>query len=415
VIQIPPAFHSRNYRLYFLGQMISLFGTWMTTTATSWLAYRLSRSTVVLGVMSCAATIPTLALGPIAGAFIDRADRRRLLLITGLLSLSNASVLAWMTLTGRVSLVAMGVSTLVQGAVTAFDMPGRLAFMADIVEGRDAASNAIAVNGALFSASRVAGPAVAGALIAGLGEGVCFAVDAISYGASILSLRAMHVSARSPRRERAQSLLAHCRSGCAYIAGAGWIRDVMIASTVLTCSTFPFSVLMPVFAVQRLHGGPQTLGALLAAFGCGGTVGAVWLAMHRRAPDSYPIVIAGSSALCGCALIMLSLIDAHWPAVACIFSAGMAMVVQVQASTALIQVVAHDEWRGTVMSWRTTTVIGSFSIGSLIVTRLAAAGGLTFALSACGTSALLATAWFLHRVRRMGAVAREETSVGVLG
>src|SRR3954452_5014003 len=276
------AFASRNYRLFFAGQGVSLVGTWMTRLATGWLVFRLGGPDApwLLGAVSFASLAPTFFLGPLAGVLVDRWNRHTVLIVTQILSLVQSAVLAWVAFaagpgTDTVWLVA-GLSVF-QGLINAFDMPARQALLVEMVTRREDLPNAIALNSSLVNGSRLVGPAVAGAVIAAAGEAWCFVVDAVSYLAVVAALLAM----RLPRKERthtAASVGRHLVEGVRYAFGFAPIRALLLLLALVSFATMPQAVLMPVFAADVLGGGPHPLGLLSAASGVGALAGAVYLA-----------------------------------------------------------------------------------------------------------------------------------------
>src|SRR5579863_8000179 len=220
------ALHHRNFRLFFGGQSISLIGTWMTRIATSWLVYRLTKSSLLLGTVSFAGQIPTFLLAPLAGVLVDRVDRRKVLVWTQTLAMIQSFALAWLTLSHRINIAEVLALSAMQGIINAFDMPGRQSFMVKMVEDRADLSNAIAINSSMVNAARLIGPSLAGLLIAATNEGWCFLVDGVSYIAVIISLLMMHVALSEDRRDPT-SMMTQLRAGWPYVAGFTPIRTIL--------------------------------------------------------------------------------------------------------------------------------------------------------------------------------------------
>src|SRR3954451_11910694 len=274
------ALSSRNYRLFFAGQSVSLIGTWMTRIATSWLVYRLTRSPFLLGVTSFAGSIPLFLLAPIAGVWIDRWDRHRTLIVTQVVSMVQSFLLAGLALTGTIDIWHIVALMLLQGVVNALDMPARQAFLVEMVDQRDDLPNAIALNSSMVNAARLLGPSVAGLIIAAVGEGYCFLIDGISYLAVIASLTAMRV-ARKPRYSANRSALAEMREGWRYVSQSLPIRSILLLLALVSLLGMPYTVLMPIFAAQVLHGGAHTFGWLMACTGVGALVASIGLAGRK--------------------------------------------------------------------------------------------------------------------------------------
>src|SRR5579862_2665655 len=248
------ALRHRNFRLFFGGQSISLIGTWMTRIATSWLVYRLTKSSLLLGTVSFVGQIPTFLLAPLAGVLVDRIDRRLVLVWTQTLAMVQSIALAWLTLSHRINIAEVLALSAMQGIINAFDMPGRQSFMIRMFEDRADLSNAIAINSSMVNAARLLGPSLAGLLIAVTNEGWCFLVDGVSYIAVIASLLMMRVAPSQEQRATA-SMLTQLREGWAYVAGFAPIRSILSLFALLSLMGWPFMVLMPVFAAKVLHGG----------------------------------------------------------------------------------------------------------------------------------------------------------------
>jgi len=274
------ALRSRNYRLYFAGQGISVIGTWMTRVATSWLVYRLTGSAAALGVISFAGQAPAFFLGPIAGVWIDRWDRHRALVVTQTLSMLQSLALAGLALAKIITVWEILVLALAQGMINAFDMPARQAFVVEMVERREDLGNAIALNSSMVNAARLIGPSIAGVLIAGVGEGYCFLIDGISYIAVIFSLLAMRIAATQVRKA-ARRVSAELNEGWRYVAESAPIRSILLNLALVSLFGVPYTVLMPIFASVVLGGGAHTLGFLMSAVGVGALLGAITLAMRK--------------------------------------------------------------------------------------------------------------------------------------
>jgi MFS family permease len=364
------ALKSRNYRLFFSGQSVSLIGTWMTRVATSWLIYRLTHSALLLGISSFAGQAPLFFLTPFAGVWVDRWNRRRTLVITQALSMVQSFVLAGLALAGVITVAEVIGLMLFQGLINAFDMPARQAFVVQMVDDRADLPNAIALNSSMVNAARLIGPAVAGVMIAGIGEGSCFLVDGISYFAVIVSLLLMHVR---PQQQRPQPkrLLDELSDGWRYVSRSIPIRSILLLLAVISLLGMPYTVLMPIFAGNVLHGGPHTLGYLMASIGVGALIGALALA-NRDTVLGLGRVIPISAALFGVSLIAFGLSKLLWLSMCLLFISGFGMMRQMAASNTILQTILEEEKRGRVMSFYAMSLAGMSPFGSLLAGAVAA-------------------------------------------
>ncbi|MCA1665073.1 MAG: MFS transporter, partial [Myxococcales bacterium] len=256
------ALRHRNYRLFFFGQGTSLVGTWLTRVATSWLVYRLTGSALLLGLVGFAAQLPTFLLAPLAGVLVDRWNRHRVLVVTQALAMIQSALLAAFALTHTITVWHVLLLSAFQGLINAFDTPARQAFVVQMVDAREDLANAIALNSSMVNAARLIGPSVAGILISAVGEGCCFAIDAVSYVAVIVSLLLMHPRAVDKKATHAR-VLADLREGFRYVSGFAPIRAILLLLALVSFTGIPYTVLMPIFAGEVLHGGAHTLGLLM--------------------------------------------------------------------------------------------------------------------------------------------------------
>jgi MFS family permease len=387
------ALRHRNYRLFFSGQSVSLVGTWMTRIATSWLVYRLTGSALLLGLVGFAGQIPSFLLAPFAGVLIDRWNRHRLLIVTQILAMLQSAALAVLALTGVINIWHVLALSLFQGLINSFDMPARQAFVVEMVEDRADLSNAIALNSSMVNAARLVGPSIGGVLIAAVGEGWCFFWDALSYLAVIASLLLMRLPPR-PRRAVAKSkVLPELREGLAYVAASPPIRSILLLLALVSLVGMPYTVLMPVFASTILHGGPHTLGFLMAATGVGALLGAVFLA-RRRSVLGLGKVIPTTAALFGASLTAFSLSRFLGLSLALLLVTGVGFMVTMSASNTLLQTLVEDGKRGRVMSLYTMAIMGMTPFGSLLAGSLASRIGAPRTLLFGGLGCIAAALWF---------------------
>jgi len=398
------ALRSRNYRLYFAGQGISLIGTWIQTIALSWLVYSLTHSAFLLGLVGFSAQIATFLLAPFAGVVADRINRHRLLVLTQTLFMAQAFVLGALVLTRTITVWQIVLLSVLLGTVNAFDTPTRQSFVVSMIENRDDLPNAIALNSSMFNGARLVGPAIAGILIAAVGEGVCFLINAVSYLAVIAALLAMNVTPRVPRAER-RRVWHELREGFAYTFGFAPTRDIILLLALVSLVGMPYATLMPIFAAQVLHGGASTLGFLSSAAGIGALAGAVALA-SRRTVLGLGRWIPASCAAFGVALAAFSW--SRWLPLSLLLLAvvGLGMITQMASSNTILQTVVDDEWRGRVMSFYTMAFIGMTPFGSLLAGALASRIGAPRTVMLGGIICVLAAAAFARRLPELRRLVR---------
>ena len=396
------ALKHRNFRLFFAGQSISLIGTWMTRIATIWLVYRLTGSALLLGTVSFAGQIPTFIFAPFAGVWVDRLDRRQVLVWTQALSMVQSLALAGLTLSHLITIPwVLGLSVM-QGIINGFDMPGRQAFMVQMVEDRNDLQNAIAINSSMVNMARLVGPSLAGMLIAVSSEGWCFLVDGISYIAVIISLLMMrlHIAA-IPRK--VSSTFTDMKVGWTYVSEFLPVRTILLLFALMSLMGMPFIVLMPIFAAQVLHGGPHTLGFLMGAMGVGALIAALALAA-RKSVRGLLRTIPLAAVVFGFGLIGLGLSRVFWLSLIMVLIAGMGMIQGMAGSNTIIQMIVPEDKRGRVMSYYTMAFMGMAPFGSLLAGTLAHAIGAPTTVMMNGSLVVLGAAWFWTQ---MSAVRRE--------
>lgn len=396
------ALRHRNFRLFFAGQSISLVGTWMTRIATAWLVYRLTRSALLLGTVSFAGQIPTFLLAPVAGVLVDRLDRRHVLLWTQTLAMLQSLMLAALTLSHRVTIAEVLVLSAFQGVINAFDMPGRQAFMVQMVEDRADLSNAIAINSSMVNLARLIGPSLAGLVIAASSEGWCFFVDGISYIAVIVSLLLMRVHVARVARA-ASSMLAQMREGWTYVSTFAPVRTILLLFAVISLMGMPYVVLMPIFAAQVLHGGAHTLGFLMGAAGVGAVVSALSLVV-RRSVRGLTKMLPIAALLFGASLVLFGLSHVLWLSLLLMLVTGFGMMQGLTASNTIIQTLVPEDKRGRVMSYYTAAFVGMAPFGSLLAGALATVIGAPRTVMVTGSCCIAGAVWFWTR---LGAIRRE--------
>ncbi len=398
------ALRHRNFRLFFGGQTISLVGTWMTRIATSWLVYRLTGSALLLGTVSFAGQIPTFLFAPFAGVWIDRADRRKVLVWTQTLSMVQSLALAALTLSHLITIPLLLAFSVMQGIINAFDMPGRQSFMVQMVDDKRNLGNAIAINSSMVNVARLIGPSLAGMLIAVSNEGWCFLIDGISYLAVIASLLMMRVHV-PPVVRRVTSMLTELQAGWTYVSEFVPIRTILLLFAVISLMGMPFVVLMPIFAARVLHGGPHTLGFLMGAMGVGALVSALSLAA-RKSVRGLIRMIPIAAAVFGLGLIGFGLSRTFWLSMIMVFIAGMGMMQGMAGSNTVIQTIVSEDKRGRVMSYYTMAFMGMAPFGSLLAGTMAHAIGAPWTVIINGAVVVLGGAWFMTQLPALRLVIR---------
>lgn len=390
------ALRYRNYRLFFAGQAISLIGTWMQRVAMSWLVYRLTLSPFALGLVDFASQVATLLLGFIAGAVVDRTDLRRLLVWTQGLAMGQALVLSALTLSGKATFTVVLVCGALLGMINAFDMPARHSFVIRMVERKEDLGNAIALNSSLFNLARLLGPAVAGFVIAAVGEGLCFLLNGLSYSSIIIALNAMHLPPASSERPQ-EAALAGIREGFSYAWIRRPIRDTLILLSCLSLLGLPYVVMMPVFAKEILKGGPRTLGFLMGATGAGALAGSMLLAV-RKGTKGLEKGIPIASGLFSAAVIGFAFSPSAGASYLLVALAGFGMISTLASCNTLLQTVVDNALRGRVMSLYTMALVGIAPFGSLLAGWLTDRIGVRLALALGGVCCMAASVWFSRRV-----------------
>ena len=398
------ALRHRNFRLFFAGQSISVIGTWMTRLATTWLVYHLTHSALLLGVVSFSGQIISFLLGPFAGVWVERLDRRRLLVWTQAAAAVQSLALAALTLTHVITLWEVIALTAMQGTINAFDMPARQSFLIWMVEDRNDLSNAIAINSSMVNGARLIGPAIAGLVIASFGEGGCFLIDGISYFAVIASLLLMHIQPSGLGRGKA-NMFEQMREGWDYVRNFRPIRSILLLFFVVSLMGYSWTVLLPVFAVQLLHGGATTLGWLMGASGIGALTSGISLAL-RKSVLGLTSMLRIAAAILGVALILFGLSHVLWLSLVLMVFVGFGMLQASSASNTIIQVLVPEDKRARVMSYYTTAFFGAAPFGSLLAGVLADRIGAPHTVMITGTFCIAGSIWFAFELPKIRAVMR---------
>jgi MFS family permease len=361
------ALRHRNFQLFFAGQLISLIGTWMQNIAQAWLVYRLTGSSLELGAVAFAGQIPVFLVAPFGGTTADRHNRHRVVIATQTASMVLAFILALLTLSHKVQVPQVFVLAVLLGVVNAFDIPARQAFLVDMV-GKEDLMNAIALNSSMFNGARIVGPAIAGILVASIGEGWCFFANAVSYIAVIAGLMMMQVNA--PRRPAILSPVRHIIEGFQFARTTRPIRALLLLLGLVSLVGMPYTVLMPLFADRILHGGARGLGILMGATGIGALLGALTLA-SRTGVTGLGRWVAFSCGGFGAFLVLFAYSRFFWLSTALLVPVGFCMMLEMSSSNTLIQAMVPDELRGRVMALYSMMFMGMAPFGALLGGALA--------------------------------------------
>ena len=381
-----------NFRLFFFGQSVSVIGTWLTQVARMWLVYRLTHSALLLGVVSFSGQIVSFVLGPFAGVWVERLDRRKLLMCTQAIGAAHSLFLAVATLTHVIALWQIIALTLLAGTVGALGAPARLSFVAHMVEDRNDVDNGVALVSSMANAARLIGPAIAGLVIAAFGEGWCFLIDAISFLPVIASLALMRMKPPGARPAR-RGMLDEMRQGWSYVSTFLPIRTHLLFFVVIGLMGYSYSVLLPVFASQVLHGGPTTLGWLTSASGIGALISTLSLALRKSVVGLTRMVqIAGT--LLGLALILFGLSHVLWLSLLLMVLVGFGLMQSVTGINTILQSLAPEDMRGRVMSYYTMAFFGAAPFGSLLASALAEQIGAPTAVGLTGAACVVGSIWF---------------------
>jgi MFS family permease len=408
--QLLRALRHRNFRLFFGGQFISLVGTFLTQVATIWLVYRLTHNAWWLGVVGFVGQLPLFLLAPVAGVWVDRLNRQKLLVVTQTLAMLQSFALAFLALRGIITTPEIVFLAFIQGVINALDLPARQSFIVEMVAGPEDLANAIALNSTLVQTTRLLGPAAAGLIIHFVGEGMCFLLDGISYIAVIAALLAMHIVAKPPRIPR--SVRVELVEGFWYVWHFVPMRVLLALLAIVSFAGTPaISVLMPIFAGH--FGGPKhgdtVLGILMSSSGVGAICASVYLA-SRKTVVGLGTVIAIAAAVFGAALIAFGCSSWLWLSMIILAVGGWGMVMTFASGNTVLQTLAEEDKRGRVMSFFTMAFIGMTPFGNLAAGWFARHlsggidplwGGATRTLIISGSVCLLGAGAFAYMLPRL--------------
>jgi MFS family permease len=393
----------RNYRLFILGQGVSLIGTWMQQTGLSWLVYDMTGSPFLLGAVAFCGQIPAFFLAPVAGVMSDQFDRRRTLLVTQAVSMAQAVMLVLLMWTGHLAIWQIITLSAVLGVANAFDMPTRQAFLIDMAPDRSDLPNAIALNSSMVNLTRLAGPLLGGVVIAVGGVLACFVVNAVSYMAVILALTAMRGLPARPRSAAKFGFAMATRGlleGFSYAFGFAPIRALLLMVAMQSMLGMPVATLLPVFARDILHGDARLFGLLGGASGVGALSAALYLA-QRKTVVGLGRPIAWAAGTFGLGMILFSL-SRFVPLSLCVLAVtGFSMMLLLAGCNTLLQTVVDDDKRGRVMSLYAMAFMGTAPVGSLIAGTLASSFGAANAARLSGVSCIVGALVFAWRLPRL--------------
>ena len=391
-----PAFRSRNYRLFFAGQGLSLIGSWMTQVATVWLVYQLSASPWLLGIVGFTSQIPSLIFLPFAGVLVDRWNRHHVIVWTQILSMIQSLTLAVLALTGVVNIWHLIGLSLFQGIVNSFDAPARQAFVPEMIERKEDLANAIAINAAMFNGARLIGPAAAGVVLGAYSAGICFLIDGISYIAVIIALLAMKLQPQTIKPVSGNAL-QRLKEGFAYAFGFAPIRAIILLLALVSFWGMQYTVLVPIFATKILNGGPDALGFLMAASGIGALFGAVYLST-RKSIVGIGKIIAYSPALLGIAIVGFAVSRVMWISLLMMLLSGVGFILQFASSNTFLQTIVEDDKRARVLSIYTMAFFGVIPFGNLFAGGLANYIGAPNTLILSGVICILGSIYFSRQL-----------------
>jgi MFS family permease len=386
-----------------MGQSLSLIGTWMQRLAIGWLAYELKDSALILGLVAFSGQIPALFLTPLGGVAADNYNKHKILIITQTLAMVQAFVLAMLVMSNHITIWLLMSLNVCLGIINSLDMPTRQAFVIDMIDNKDDLSNAIALNSSMVNFARLAGPTLAGFIVAAFGEGMCFLINAVSYLAVIASLLLMRTTPKlTPTKAPA---LFQLKKGLQYSFGLAPIKYIILLLSIVSLTAIPYMVLMPIFAKDILQGGPRTLGFLMGFAGIGALIGAIYLASKRTVLGLGRVIVIATS-LFGASLIAFSFSKTIWLSEGLLLFAGMGMMIHMAASNTILQTIVSDDMRGRVMSLYATAFMGIAPFGSLLAGGLANKIGAPATLIICGSTCIAAAMAFAYKLPVMRALAR---------
>ncbi len=389
----------RNYRLFFGGQSISLIGTWIQRIAMPWLVYDISHSVVLLGIVGFASQIPTFLLASFAGVIVDRSNRYHILIAAQILAMLQALALASLFFMDTIQVWHVIALSILLGVINAFDVPARQSFLVEMVEKKEDLGNAIALNSTMVNGARLLGPSIAGIFIAVAGEGTCFLINGLSYIVVIASLLRMKVKPKE-QIKKTTNVIHELSDGFKYTFGFFPIKSIILLLATISLMGMSYSILMPVFAKEVLHGNSNTFGFLMGASGLGALSGALYLASRRNAVGLERLIPV-AAVVFGGGLIALSFSSIFWVSMLMMVITGLGMMLVMASSNTVIQTVVDDNKRGRVMSFYAMAFMGTAPFGSLLSGGLAKIIGTPLTLSVAGTTCIIGALLYFRKMPDM--------------
>jgi MFS family permease len=384
---------SRNYRLYFIGQGVSLIGTWMQNIALSWLVYRLTGSVFLLGLIGFISQIPTFFLAPFTGVVVDRHNRLGILKLTQVAFMIQASLMAIMVLTNTIEVWHIIVLSLIFGIITSFDAPARQSLVIDLIDKPENLGNAIALNSAIFNGARLVGPAIAGIVIAIVGEGICILLNAVSFIAVLFALSQIKIQFKA-KPVQASNFKKSLTEGIQYTFHSVPIRRLILMLAILSLVGLSFIVLLPAYAKEIMHGGSDTLGFLMSAMGAGALTAALYMA-SRKTVFGLGKIIGASVCVLGIAIVSGGLSRSLPISLLAFFFCGLTMILSLSSINTMIQTIADEDKRGRVMSFYAMALMGASPIGNLLAGSVASKISIPYALLIAGIISIGSGIWFM--------------------
>lgn len=383
---------SRNYRIYFIGQGVSLIGTWMQTVALSWLVYRLTGSVFLLGVIGFTSQIPTFVMAPFAGVISDRHNRLTILKLTQFFFMVQSLAMALLVLFKVVEPWHIVVLSIIFGIISAFDAPARQSLVMDLIDDKAYVGNAIALNSAIFNGARLIGPAVAGIVIAIVGEGICFLINSVSFIAVLLALTLIRIAVKQESSGPA-GFRESLGEGVRYTFNSVPIRMLILLLAAMSLVGLSYIVLLPAYAKEILHGGSETLGYLMSAMGAGALAGALTMAA-RKSVFGLTRIIAYGVILMGLSIALASFSTRLYLSMIFFFFTGLTMIMTLSAINTMLQTISDEDKRGRVMSFYAMALMGASPIGNLVAGSIASGIGVEWTMLIAGAITLLSGIWF---------------------
>ena len=390
------ALRHKNYRLFCIGQGLSLVGTWMQHVAGIWLVYRLTNSALMLGLTGFVGQIPTFVVSPFAGVLADRYDRRRMLIVIQSLAMLQAGILAFLVLSNQVQVWHIIVLNAFLGIVTSFDMTVRQAFTVELIDDREDLGNAIALNSTMLNAARLIGPAIAGLLIVSMGEGICFFINAVSYIAVLVCLFVMKLP-QDRIAGATRHILLEIKEGFRYAANFPPIKWILLVLSLISLMGVSFQILLPIFARDIFKGGAHTMGFFMTMAGLGALGGAMFLAARKNVKGLSKI-IAWTAALFGLTLMAFAFSKQYWLSMGILLVSGFSMMVLMASCNTILQTIAEEDKRGRIMSFYTMAFMGMMPFGSLLAGALAARIGAPYTMFLEGACCVIGAAYFTSKL-----------------